>query len=270
MVPKPLEPAIVYEDEKQLVDSICPKNSSLCLGSTRDTVNGTFGAFSVCNSTERGSWILDRFYKASNVDAAACSSAGGTLRETGSARSLSNACKVVMKQAGPLGTGSVTPSLAFDDRNIPGPRSPHTISEGAKAGIGIGIALVLALISAAVFLGLRGRKKKTIEEDTSPEEQVQENDVFGKAELPATTVAALKEKGELVEAGGDDLNELEADTKLKGVGPDGEIVELPGTEHKLTGPNAMEEVFELPDNEFVAVELDSNPNKPVVYERKVS
>jgi hypothetical protein len=48
------------------------------------------------------------------------------------------------------------------------------------------------------------------------------------------------------------------------------MVELPGTEHKLTGPNAMEEVFELPDNEFVAVELDSNPNKPVVYERKVS
>jgi X8 domain-containing protein len=246
---------VFFEDEKQLLSLVCSKNDSLCLGSQSDTVNGRFGAFSACNSTERGSWILNGLYKSSNRNTTTCRSTGGILRETGP---LPSACMNVMKQAGPLGAGSVILSLAFGDRNTAGLGSIRSLSQGAKAGIGVGITVFLVFLSGAIFLGLRLRKKRRKKDDLSQDDKHS----FGKAELPATTMDAPEVSR--AEVHGECVNEMDGSMKFLELSADKEIIELPDLETKSM---EFEEIFELPNNEQLPTELDPNPNKPIVYER---
>jgi hypothetical protein len=261
--PEIFTPATIFEDEKYLVDSVCVTNASLCLGSRGDTINGSFGAFSACNSTERGSWILNRLYQSNNNNAAVCNSAGGVLRVTKSAQPLSNACKNVMKQAGALGTGSITPSLAFDSEN-----GSREMSQATKAAIVVGSLVFVAFLCAGILLGLRARRKKRIKHVTSPAtasegpSQAAKGDEFSKAELPDTFVKKIPFGAEI---DGEEVNEMDGGTNVQEVGVGGVMAELSGSNVSPVKLDGKEDIFELPANEFKPVELDADPKK---YDKK--
>jgi hypothetical protein len=249
--PEIFTPAITFADEKELVDSVCSKNASLCLGARADTISGNYGAFSACNSTERGSWILNSLYKSSSNDASICSFAGGVLRANASTRPTSNPCRIIMKQAGPLGTGSITPSSAFDDKN--GLGSPRGLSQGAKAGIGVGTAVFLGFISALIMVGLRIRRKKRIQPDP-PAKSVEQT--FTKSELPDTS---LKTRPFGTEIDGEELYGADGYTGIREIGG-GVITELPASNTKPAELDGLD-LLESSVKKYTIAELDAYPKK---------
>jgi hypothetical protein len=260
-------PTILFEDEKFLNGSICSKNDSSCLGSKKDTITGSFGAFSACNATERGSWILNRVYKSNNNDAAICSSVGGILREKGSARALSRTCRNVVEQAGPLGTGLISPIPVDDKNSMTTSGLPRTLSQGAKAGIGVGIALFLAIFSAALFLGLRRKQKKRIQQKAKQEAEASDGDAFGKAELQGTSVDATTKLPRMAEIGGEEVNEIDGYSPYTEVDTDRELRELPAFDDKPAELNGTEHYSELSADEYKPIELDATPKEAILDEK---
>jgi hypothetical protein len=79
---------------------------SACAGIKTDPLNGIYGAYSMCNSTEQLSFALDQYYKSQQNQATACNFQGAAgLKNPVSPPS---ACAALMSQAGPQGTGTVT------------------------------------------------------------------------------------------------------------------------------------------------------------------
>jgi hypothetical protein len=150
IIPRGWTQDLIFPDESRLNTSLCALNQSWCLGSRRDTENGEYGAFSSCNSTERGSWILNQFFNATGGDRAACTSAGGIIRESGPIRPLLPRCSSILRQAGPLGTGLFTAHSAFK-RDIDGKSERH-FSTKDKVGSGhIAILVFVISLSAGVY-----------------------------------------------------------------------------------------------------------------------
>jgi hypothetical protein len=173
---EPFERRIAYSSERELVQSACGRNASWCLGSETNSNTGQYGAFSVCNSTERGSWILDQMYKASNKDPSVCTSTGGVLVGVANPVAQLDDCRAILRQAGPQGTGTITYSSLPIGRKV----SRGGLSAAENIGLAIGILLVV-MISAASILLLRRRKgrKRSVEENNKDG-----TDNFGKVELP--------------------------------------------------------------------------------------
>ena len=91
-----------------------------------DASTGTYGAYSMCNSTEQLGFVLDQYYSAqpSSQRASACGFSGSATLK--SAAKATGVCSSLMAQAGTAGQGTVT-------------ASPTTGSgAGATAGSGSG------------------------------------------------------------------------------------------------------------------------------------
>jgi hypothetical protein len=79
---------------------------SACAGIKTDPLNGVYGAYSMCNSTEQLSFALDQYYKSQQNAATACNFQGAAGIKN--AIAAPSACAALMAQAGPQGTGTVT------------------------------------------------------------------------------------------------------------------------------------------------------------------
>jgi hypothetical protein len=200
--------------EANLYNAVCSQNETWCLGSTTNATVGKYGAFSVCNSTERVSWILNQLYKSGQNDTAACTSRRGVVKMA--EKSQSKQCQFLLRQAGPEGTGTVTQAQLPDEllREVKQPGN-STISTSAKAGIGVSITL-LFLFAAGIFLLQRRRKRKFSNDDSEK---------FEKAELPDTSAALPK--NEIFEIDGDDRKEI-GDAEVLETGHE-MIIEMPTT-----------------------------------------
>jgi len=76
-----------------------------CAGIKADPLTGTYGAYSMCNSTEMLSFALDQYYKSQQNRADACNFQGAaTIKQSVTPAS---SCAALMSQAGSAGTGTV-------------------------------------------------------------------------------------------------------------------------------------------------------------------
>lgn len=79
-----------------------------CAGIKADPLTGTYGAYSMCNSTEQLSFVLDQYYKSQNSAADACNFQGAAGIKTSLAPPSS--CSAQIQQAGSNGVGTVAAS----------------------------------------------------------------------------------------------------------------------------------------------------------------
>ncbi|KAF2665244.1 hypothetical protein BT63DRAFT_483109 [Microthyrium microscopicum] len=228
---------ITNPEERHIVQSVCPQNATWCLGAQGDTLKGEYGTFSGCNSTERGSWIINQQYKAKH-DAEVCQASKGLVRTP---QHLPDDCKDLLEMAGPLGIGAITAS--------PRPRYPTEngsagLTMGAKIGIAVGVmSLVLMIIGGCIFW-LHGRKRAAAA--AGPLEKGDETSNSTIVEMPDSN-SGFWEKGkamayEKVEIEGSPITELqspipelESDSPIEMPTDYNERVELDGFERKPPG-----------------------------------
>ena len=106
-VPKPDLATKNYQD---IFDTACGLTKDLCDGITPNGTTGTYGAYSVCNATERLAWAMDAYYQqqkmTNSANTNACDFNGQGTTQTPS--TPSGDCAPLVSQAGSAGTGSVT------------------------------------------------------------------------------------------------------------------------------------------------------------------
>lgn len=97
------------EDVGELFGTVCGLgDGAQCDGIAANASTGDYGAYSMCNSTEKLGWVMDAYYQAqdSTNQASACDFDGNAA--TVSAVSPSGACSSLMSEAGAAGTGVVS------------------------------------------------------------------------------------------------------------------------------------------------------------------
>ena len=104
------KPGLSDDDIETNFNYLCdPRHGDNCGGITPNATLGKYGAYSMCNATERLSWAMNEFYlneKANNpADTNPCNFKGAATTQT---PKLANSCKALVSQAGAAGTGTVT------------------------------------------------------------------------------------------------------------------------------------------------------------------
>ncbi|KAI5276899.1 hypothetical protein E4T47_00020 [Aureobasidium subglaciale] len=89
---------------------VCGASPSSCDGIAHNATTGTYGDYSMCNSTEQLGFVLDQYYSAqpSSQRASACGFSGSATLK--SAVKATGVCSSLLAQAGTAGTGKVTAS----------------------------------------------------------------------------------------------------------------------------------------------------------------
>lgn len=212
------DPKISLPTLEDTKDKLCAQNEDLCKAVDIDSHAGHFGAYQMCNTTEKASWVFNQFHL-STGDQSVCGSSGGLLQKEIPDKDISTNCKIFLKQAGPNGTGTVT----FDpvDKS---PRNfevgPDTLSTGKKVGIGIGV-LSGVLVLAVFLIWLRKRSKRG--QNDTPARAIHElpnMDLEKDEESPRQGVRELGSQGEIVEID---------DGRVHGLG----LYEMAGGEHEM-------------------------------------
>jgi len=109
-----VDSSVDESDYGDLFGVVCGYSQSvgkdLCAGIEAYGNNATYGAYSMCNTTEQLGFVLNYYYqleKSSNT--AACSFGGSATRKTST--SAAGSCPSLLSQAGSAGTGSVTAAV---------------------------------------------------------------------------------------------------------------------------------------------------------------
>jgi hypothetical protein len=96
------------DDYKDLFGTVCGYGDDICAGLAANASTGTYGAYSMCNTTEQLAFAFNQYYASQNSAADACDFKGAAV--TKSVTTASGACESLMAQAGTAGTGTVTAS----------------------------------------------------------------------------------------------------------------------------------------------------------------
>ena len=96
------------DDYGTLFSQACGYSSSICQGIIANASTGTYGAYSVCNSTEKLSFAFNQYFLSQNKQANACNFGGAA--QTQASASATGTCGSLLSQAGTAGTGIVTSS----------------------------------------------------------------------------------------------------------------------------------------------------------------
>jgi len=144
---------------------ICDADDAACYGVLTNSTDGTYGAFSACNGTEVGSWVLNQWYLQQASDEKACSSLSGVVQSPTTGAAQATDCSIMLQQAGSLGTGTITstPSVPATAASTssgaantarPGATNPTghaTLGGGAIAGIVLGVLAAIGGATAALL-----------------------------------------------------------------------------------------------------------------------
>jgi hypothetical protein len=231
---------------EQTYSKLC--NHAWCPGTRVNASEGIFDSYAMCNTTEKTSWVFHRQYLQSGNDSSACTSAGGILQKPKTPESLSNDCGILLRQAGPEGTGTVTlfptATSAATSEFVEHSRS---INMSAKLAIGISIGC-LAILAITLFLCFRNRRRKSSYATSTKSEKNE----YQKAELPSDNIAT--EKGETPLLDGVQVIELEASqpNELEANGMNemesSEVVELDALERAELPVSQSVELEKTPTN----------------------
>ncbi|EME40369.1 glycoside hydrolase family 72 protein [Dothistroma septosporum NZE10] len=96
------------DDFSDLFGTVCGYGDTICAGINANGSTGSYGAYSMCNSTEQLAFAFNQYYLSQNKASDACDFKGAAA--TKAATSASGTCATLMSQAGTAGTGSVTAS----------------------------------------------------------------------------------------------------------------------------------------------------------------
>ena len=132
-------------------------DGDLCAGAEGNTTLGKYGAYSVCNATERSSWAYDQLYIAQGRNLGACNSLGGIIHQPTPSASQAADCQAYLRQAGPAGTGVIT---FVPHGNSTQHTAPTPLRATAKAGIAVGAILAAIVIVSLIYFFRRFQKKK--------------------------------------------------------------------------------------------------------------
>ena len=137
---------------------ICdPSQGKNCIGVTANGSTGVYGAYSMCNDTERLSYAFNQYYlnqtKTNTQNTSPCDFSGAAQKVS---PKLAGSCSSVLSQAGAAGTGSITnaPSATGGSSGS----SSTSSSKGAAGVIGVpavdfGMIKLAAYITTAVLVG---------------------------------------------------------------------------------------------------------------------
>ena len=140
------------KDYGDLFGTVCGYGDDICAGIASNASTGTFGAYSMCNSTEQLAFAFNQYYLSQNSAADACGFSGAA--EVKSATTASGACETLMSEAGTAGTGVVTSSPTAN-AGEQASQSGSSSSSGAAAPLGVPTAVSSLLPMAfIVTLGL--------------------------------------------------------------------------------------------------------------------
>ncbi|KAF7198092.1 1,3-beta-glucanosyltransferase [Pseudocercospora fuligena] len=143
-----------------LFGTVCGLGDDVCAGITANASTGSYGAYSMCNSTEQLAFAFNQYYLSQNSAADACDFNGAAV--TKSATSASGTCETLMSQAGTAGTGTVTssPTANSDEQaQVSGGSGGSSASSGAGAFVGApsattSMAPVFFMVALGVFSGM--------------------------------------------------------------------------------------------------------------------
>jgi hypothetical protein len=230
-------PNVTVEETFVARKKLCDRDETLCFGGTFNSTEGRFGSYLMCNLTESASWTQQQNYIAHNNDSAACSSAGGVMQKATPLASLASDCRVLLRQAGPDGKGTITftPSSVPTDSSSFVPSNKGDLNTGARVGIGVSIGgFVILCVSLGFYLRAR-RQNKTV---TSPTPE----DDFRKAELPDTFIQRADKVHTLIDS--NEIRELSGTEVPVHIGIGWEVVEA-NTEYITELPTPHNERAEL-------------------------
>lgn len=145
------------DDYGDLFGTVCGYGDDVCAGIAANGSTGTYGAYSMCNSTEQLAFVFNQYYLGQNSNSDACDFNGAAEVKSGS--DPTGTCKSLMSEAGTAGTGLVTTSPTADsDAQSNGSGGAATSSGAAghsMARSGEVNALPIILMSAlAVMSGM--------------------------------------------------------------------------------------------------------------------
>ena len=152
---------ISSEDIQTNFDFICnPKLGNYCGGVDTDAEKGVYGAYSMCNATQRLSFAFNAYYEdqtASNPENNnPCNFKGVGVQQQSSSQS---GCEALVSQAGPAGTGVVTSAPTPTPVSGGGGGAPASSSStGAASPLSIptfdfGLLRLAGYVSAAAMVG---------------------------------------------------------------------------------------------------------------------
>jgi len=148
-----VKPSTDPEEYGTLFGQVCGYGDSICAGITHNATTGTYGAYSMCNSTEQLSFAFSQYVKGQQNNANACNFGGAAT--TKAAGSQSGACSALISQAGAAGTGTVTSAPS----GTGGSGASSTSSKKSAAGavtvpsFSFGMLQIGACIVGAVITG---------------------------------------------------------------------------------------------------------------------
>ena len=146
------------DDVQSQFDYICdPRQGNNCGGILANASTGNYGAWSMCNATQRLSWAFNQYYlnqTATNTrNANPCDFSGQAQRVTPRPAS---SCRAVISQAGGAGTGSVTNAPTATGGSS---GSGSSSSSSGAAGVisvptfNFGMLKLAAYITSAMMIG---------------------------------------------------------------------------------------------------------------------
>lgn len=128
-------------DYGALYGYICGQVS--CSGVSANGSSGDYGAYSVCNATERISWALNQYASSQSGNSDACNFEGQATTKSASSNSACNA--EISSAGGPSGTGTAGVSTST---------STHKSSAAGLTAPSVSIAMInMGIVLAAAFLG---------------------------------------------------------------------------------------------------------------------
>lgn len=193
------------------IKGMCQQNELPCDGVGKNSTTGIYGSYSMCDHFQSGTWVLNQLYNSQRNNASACSAYGGVTQQPTPLESQDSDCQILLRQAGPQGTGTVTyfPPIATKLRSSDSDkRGPLT--RASRIGIGVGVVMgACVAIAGIIAFCYRARRKARIAAEKA--------ELDGKAS--SIDPPAQLDGDEVMELGGGETLEM---------GSEGEVCELPG------------------------------------------
>lgn len=156
---------ISSNETSSLFSYICGDlDSDACAGIEKNATTGVYGSYSMCDSAQQLSFIMNQYYLNQDKDSSACDF---NSQATTQSASTASACKTLLSQAGTAGTGTVTatPTGAVTTATGTAASGSSTATKTGAAGavtigrvdtgaLSLGVYVVVAMIAGAGMIVL--------------------------------------------------------------------------------------------------------------------
>jgi X8 domain len=195
----------------------------LCSGAANNYTTGVFGAYNECTHPQFQSWILNQLYLSKGKDPSACTSANGTLQSAVKPRYPKSNCDILLRQAGPVGTGRIT--FTPDPLKEALIETNGSSSSKLKLGLAIGVTIFVLLVTGLSF-GYYYRRRRRAKRS-----EVTETETEDKSELPDTSIPpngeAKSGPAQIIELEDAAVHELDSKDQYELTADPQEVYELP-------------------------------------------